>query len=196
MPISMTLANKITIARLCLIPVFGIFAWTYGTSVARGRPAECVRVIAALMFITIAAMDVLDGFIARRFNQRSRLGAILDPIADKGLVLTAIVVLTLSNRSEDFPIWFPIAVIGRDAILVAGFLALSKTIGRVEIRPSKIGKTATLLQIAVILWLLLGLRGIGKIYLTTVATLFTIASGLGYVADGIRQAREAARLQR
>ena len=91
----------------------------------------------------------LDGYIARRFNQRSRLGAILDPIADKGLVLTAIVVLALSNRSEDFPIWFPIAVIGRDTILVVGFLALSKAIGRVEIRPSKIGKTATLLQIAV-----------------------------------------------
>ncbi len=82
----MTLANKITIARLCLIPIFGIFAWKYGTSVARGRPAECVRVIAAFVFIIIAAMDVLDGFIARRFNQRSRLGAILDPIADKGLV--------------------------------------------------------------------------------------------------------------
>ena len=196
MSISMTLANKITIARLCLIPIFGIFAWKYGTSVARGRPAECVRVIAAFVFIIAAAMDGLDGFIARRFNQRSRLGAILDPIADKGILLTAIVVLALSNRSKDFPIWFPIAVIGRDAILVTGFLALSKTIGRVEIRPSKIGKTATLLQIAVILWLLLGIRGIGKIYLTTFATLFTVASGLGYVADGIRQAREAARLQR
>jgi phosphatidylglycerophosphate synthase len=105
-------------------------------------------------------------------------------------------VLALSNQSEDFPIWFPIAVIGRDAILVTGFLALSKAIGRVEIRPSKIGKTATLLQIAAILWLLLGIRRIGQIYLTTIATLLTVASGLGYVADGIRQAREAARLQR
>src|SRR5271165_5359699 len=50
--------------------------------------------------------DGLDGFLARRFNQRSRLGAVLDPIADKGLVMTAIVVLTLSNRSKGFPIWF------------------------------------------------------------------------------------------
>jgi CDP-diacylglycerol--glycerol-3-phosphate 3-phosphatidyltransferase len=192
----MTLANKITIARLFLIPIFGIFSWGYGSSVVRGRPAQCVRMIAAFVFILAAAMDGLDGFIARRFNQRSRLGAILDPVADKGLVMTALVVLPLSSRSEDFPIWFPIAVIGRDAILVTGFLVLSKTIGRVEIRPTKIGKTATLLQIAAILWQLLGLRRIGQIYLTTLATLFTVASGLGYVADGIRQARAAARLQR
>jgi phosphatidylglycerophosphate synthase len=109
--------------------------------------------------------------------------------------MTAIVVLALSNRSEGFPIWFPIAVIGRDAILLIGFLALSKAIGRVEIRPSKIGKTATLLQIASILWLLLGIRRIGQFYLATLATLFTVASGLGYVADGIRQAREGGALR-
>ena len=196
MSIRMTLANKITIARLCLIPIFGIFAWGYGASVVRGRPAERVRVIAAFVFILAAATDGLDGFVARRLNQRSRLGAILDPIADKGLVMTAIVVLALSNPSENFPIWFPIAVIGRDAILVTGFLALSKTIGHVQVRPSKIGKTATLLQIAAILWLLLGIKRIGQIYLTALATVFTVASGLGYVVDGIRQAREAARLQK
>ena len=186
----MTLANKITIARLCLIPMFGIFAWRYGASAMRGRRAESERVLAAVAFTLAAALDGLDGFIARRFNQRSRLGAVLDPIADKGLVMTAIVVLTLSNRSKCFPIWFPIAVIGRDVVLVIGFLALSKAIGRVEIRPTKIGKMTTLLQVASILGLLLGIRRIDQIYLTTLATLFTVASGLGYVADGIRQARE------
>jgi phosphatidylglycerophosphate synthase len=105
-------------------------------------------------------------------------------------------VLAHHNRSGEFPIWFPVAVIGRDAILLIGFLGLSKAIGRVEIRPSKIGKAATLLQIASILWLLLGLRRIGHIYLPALATLFTVASGLGYVVDGIRQAWEAVRLQR
>ena len=109
--------------------------------------------VAAFVFILAAAMDGLDGFLARRFNQRSRLGAVLDPIADKGLVMTAIVLLTLSNRSKGFPIWFPIAVIGRDVVLVIGFLALSKAIGRVEIRPAKIGKMTTLLQVASILGL-------------------------------------------
>jgi CDP-diacylglycerol--glycerol-3-phosphate 3-phosphatidyltransferase len=192
----MTLANKITIARLCLIPMFGMFAWRFGASAIRGRPAESERVVAAVALMLATALDGLDGFIARRFNQRSCLGAILDPIADKSLVTTGIVVLAHHNRSGEFPIWFPIAVIGRDAILLIGFLGLSKAIGRVEIRPSKIGKTATLLQIASILWLLLGLRRIGQVCLPTLATLFTVASGLEYVADGIRQAREAVRLQR
>ena len=192
----MTLANKITITRLCLIPLFGIIAWKYGASVACGRPAEGLRLIAATVFILAAAMDGLDGFVARRFNQRSLLGAILDPIADKALVLTAIVVLALSDRSEDFPVWFPISVIGRDTVLVIGYLALSKAIGRVEIRPSIIGKSATLLQIAVILWLLLGIKHTGHILLAALATSFTVASGVGYLADGIRQAREVARLQR
>jgi cardiolipin synthase len=187
----MKLANKITIGRICLIPVFGIFAWQYGARVVRGRPAESARVMAALVFILAAAMDGLDGFLARRFNQRSRLGAVLDPIADKGLVMTAIVVLAFSNRSKGFPIWFPIAVIGRDTVLLIGFLALSKAIGRVEIRPSKIGKIATFLQVASVLWLLLGIRRIDQFYVTMLATLFTVASGLGYVADGIRQTRES-----
>jgi phosphatidylglycerophosphate synthase len=59
----MKLANKITIARICLIPVFGIFARQYGARVVRGRPAEYVRVIAAFVFILAAAMDGLDGFL-------------------------------------------------------------------------------------------------------------------------------------
>jgi CDP-diacylglycerol--glycerol-3-phosphate 3-phosphatidyltransferase len=189
----MNLANKITIARVCLIPVFGIFAWQSGARVARGRPDDYFRAMAASVFILAAAMDGLDGFLARRFNQRSRLGAILDPLADKGLVVTAIVVLALSNPSKDFPIWFPIAVISRDTILVVGFLVLSKRIGRVEVRPSKLGKLATVLQIASVLRLLLGVRRVGQFYLTALATLFTIGSGLGYFADGMRQVRRLPR---
>jgi CDP-diacylglycerol--glycerol-3-phosphate 3-phosphatidyltransferase len=187
----MTLANKITILRICLVPVFGLCAWQYGASVVNGRPDKWIRLIAALIFILAAAMDGLDGFIARRFNQRSRLGAILDPTADKGLVFTAILILALTNWSDAFPIWFPIAVIGRDAILAIGFLFLSKSIGRVDIRPSKIGKAATLLQITSILCLMLHIARTGQIYLIALATFFTVASGLGYIADGLRQAREA-----
>ena len=192
----MTLANKITILRICLVPVFGLCAWQYGASVVNGRPDKWIRLIAALIFILAAAMDGLDGFIARRLNQRSRLGAILDPTADKGLVFTAILILALTNWSDAFPIWFPIAVIGRDAILAIGFLFLSKSIGRVAIRPSKMGKAATLLQIASILCLMLDIARTGQIYLIALATLFTVASGLGYVADGLRQAREASHTHR
>src|ERR1700680_3429591 len=129
----MNLANKITIARVCLIPVFGIFAWQFGAKVARGRPAEYLRVIAACVFILAAAMDGLDGFLARRFDQRSRLGAILDPVADEGLVMTA----TILCR-----------------------------------------------------WLAMPIE---QFFVTTLATLFAVASGLGYIVDGSRQARSLRR---
>jgi phosphatidylglycerophosphate synthase len=76
---------------------------------------------------------------------------------------------------------------------VVGFLVLSKRIGRVEVRPSKLGKLATVLQIASVLRLLLGVRRVGQFYLTALATLFTIGSGLGYFADGMRQVRRLPR---
>jgi CDP-diacylglycerol--glycerol-3-phosphate 3-phosphatidyltransferase len=192
----MTLPNSITIARICLIPLFAVFAWRYGVSSARGRPDEALRLTAAVVFILAASMDGLDGYIARRFNQRSRLGAILDPLADKATVWTGIVVPLLSNWPDRFPIWFPIAVIGRDLILLVGFLSLSMVFGDVDVRPSRIGKAATLLQIASIFWLLLGPRGIALIYPAALATLLTVISGFGYVGEGFRLAQIAARTRR
>ena len=185
----MTLPNSITIARICLIPLFAFFAWQYGMSSANGRPDEAVRLLAASVFILTAAMDGVDGFIARRFNQRSRLGAMLDPFADKATILTAISVPVFSHWTDHFPIWFPIAVIGRDFVLVVGFLSLSIFFGHVDVRPSRLGKAATLFQIASIFCLLLGLRGIALIYLAALATFLTVVSGCGYVVDGVRQVR-------
>ena len=75
----MTLANKITIVRICLIPAFAFYTWQYGASVVNGRPAETIRLIATLLFVLAAAMDGLDGFIARRFNQFYRKPAPIFP---------------------------------------------------------------------------------------------------------------------
>ena len=182
----MKLANKITIARICLIPVFGIFARQYGARVVRGRPAESVRVIAALVFILAAAMDGLDGFLARRFNQRSRLGAVLDPIADKGLSAAALVALAVSGWPCSLPLWFPCAIIGRDLVLAIGFTALTRLLDRVEVRPSVTGKLATLFQLISITWALFCIPRF-LLQFTIIATVLTIISGTGYVLDGIRQ---------
>jgi len=83
----MTTANKITLARIFMIPLFVMMAVYYGRSVARGQPLEWQRITAILIFIAAAASDGVDGYIARHYNQRSKLGEILDPIADKGLLL-------------------------------------------------------------------------------------------------------------
>jgi CDP-diacylglycerol--glycerol-3-phosphate 3-phosphatidyltransferase len=107
----MTTANKITIARIFVIPLFVMMAIYYGRSVQAGEPEEWQRWSAVALFLIAAASDGVDGYIARRYNQRSRLGVILDPIADKGLLLAAIITLSVSNWRFELPVWFPVLVI-------------------------------------------------------------------------------------
>ena len=83
----MTTANKITVVRILMIPVFVTLAIYYGESIQRGEPLEWQRFAAIIVFLLAAVSDGLDGYVARRYNQRSSLGVILDPIADKGLLL-------------------------------------------------------------------------------------------------------------
>src|SRR6185437_9386234 len=99
----MTTANKITIVRILMIPVFVTLAIYYGESVQRGEPLEWQRFAAIIVFLVAAVSDGLDGYVARRYNQRSSLGVILDPIADKGLLLSGIITLSISNWSETDP---------------------------------------------------------------------------------------------
>nr|MBA3608493.1 CDP-alcohol phosphatidyltransferase family protein [Chthoniobacterales bacterium] len=112
----MTTANKITLVRILMIPGFVLMALYYGASIKRGEPIEWQRYAAIAIFLVAAASDGLDGYIARRYNQKSALGVILDPIADKGLLLSAIITLSISNWSDvdpqygQFPTWFPVLV--------------------------------------------------------------------------------------
>src|SRR5439155_1189489 len=122
----MTTANKITVVRILMIPAFVTMAIYYGQSIQRGAPLEWQRFTAIAIFLIAAVSDGLDGYVARRYNQRSSLGVILDPIADKGLLLSGIITLSISNWSEidpeygRFPAWFPVLVISRDAVILVG----------------------------------------------------------------------------
>ena len=182
-----TLANKITIARICLIPIFAFAFGEYAESERHGDPKEFFRWLATAGFILAALTDGLDGFVARHFNQRSRLGSILDPIADKGLMFTAMLMFVLYRWPNSFPNWFPIVIIGRDLILGIGFLILSKLISQVDVRPTWVGKLATLFQILAILWVLLGIRPGFVVYAIIPATVLTLVSGAQYLVDGVRQ---------
>src|SRR5438445_11937147 len=138
----MTTANKITIVRIAMIPLFVLMAIYYGESVQRGAPLEWQRYAAIVIFLVAATSDGLDGYVARRYNQRSALGVILDPIADKGLLLSGIITLSISNWSKvdpdygRFPVWFPVLVISRDAILFVGAAVLYLLIGKVHVKPN------------------------------------------------------------
>ena len=189
----MTTANKITIVRILMIPAFVTMAIYYGQSIQRGAPLEWQRFTAIVIFLTAAASDGLDGYIARRYRQRSTLGAILDPIADKGLLLSAIITLSISNWSDidpdygRFPAWFPVLVITRDAVILVGAGVLHLLNGKVHVKPRWTGKVATVLQMAAIAWVMLQLHFLPLLYVVIAAGVFTFISGIVYVMDGVRQ---------
>ena len=193
----MTTANKITIVRILLIPAFVTMAIYYGQSIQRGAPLEWQRFTAIVIFLIASASDGLDGYVARRYNQRSSLGVILDPIADKGLLLSGIITLSISNWSRvdpeygRFPAWFPVLVITRDALILVGAVLLHLLNGRVDVRPNWTGKVATVLQMIAIAWVMLQLRFIPLIVVVIAAGVFTLVSGVVYLLHAIRQLQAA-----
>jgi CDP-diacylglycerol--glycerol-3-phosphate 3-phosphatidyltransferase len=192
----MTTANQITIARILAIPLFVAMVIYYGRGVQEGDPQEWQRVAAICIFMLAAVSDGIDGYIARHYNQRTRLGSVLDPLADKGLLLAAIVTLSFSNWHYEFPLWFPILVISRDMVIVTGSLLLHYYNGKVQVRPTWSGKSATAFQMIAITAAMLQLNTPGFSPepffswingLVWLAGFFTLVSGIGYVFDGIRQ---------
>ncbi len=180
----MTTANKITIARILLVPFFISQIICYARTGQEGY-----RLAAFLSFAIAALADALDGYVARRYNQRSELGAILDPLADKLLLISAIILLSLENHRyfDRIPMWLTVTVLSRDAILLIGVALIHYMMGKIKVRAHLTGKMATVLQMAAILWILLKWpRGLLQ-YLEAGAGFFTAVSGLFYILDGLRQ---------
>jgi CDP-diacylglycerol--glycerol-3-phosphate 3-phosphatidyltransferase len=185
---NMTTANKVTILRMLLIPFFVVEALYY---VKTGK--EEFRLMAILAFCTAAICDGVDGYIARRYNQRSELGAILDPLADKLLLVSGIVLFTFNNAPHfgSIPLWMTGTIIGRDLLVLVGMAVIQMMVGKVKVRPRILGKVATVLQMICIGWILLQwdmqLRPIWFTIWTLGATLCTGISGLLYIWDGTKQ---------
>jgi CDP-diacylglycerol--glycerol-3-phosphate 3-phosphatidyltransferase len=180
-----TTASKITLVRIFLIPVFVLFACYYGESVRNGAPEEWLRYTAIGVFLLASLSDGLDGYIARLYGQISRLGKILDPIADKGLLLATLLTLAFAGWGYALPIWFMVLVIARDVVIVSGSLLLHHVNGAVQIRASLFGKITTALQMTAIAWTLLQLPN--HLIPIAAAGIFTFISGFGYILDGLRQ---------
>jgi CDP-diacylglycerol--glycerol-3-phosphate 3-phosphatidyltransferase/cardiolipin synthase len=141
----MTWATRITILRIILIPVFVGLLLYYDRSARRGAADDAFRYWALAVFVIAALSDALDGYLARHHGQASELGALLDPIADKLMMLAALVCLGFMRTGpvEIMPLWFPIIIIGRDAILVLGFFLLMYFQVPFKVRPHWTGKAAT-----------------------------------------------------
>jgi cardiolipin synthase len=175
----LTIPNLLTFVRMGLIPVFAILLY-YG-----------YYHWALAVFLFAGATDWLDGIIARRFQQSSALGTILDPIADKLLMTTAFILLTLPNifpptRHLPVPFWVTMMVIGRDILIVVVAGAIHIVTGFRDFKPSMLGKLSTLVQVTAVGLILSApfFPNTNSFYLPVVyATVSTLAfvSGIHYI---------------
>lgn len=174
-----TIPNLLTFLRMALIPVFATLLF-YGMS---GW--------ALLVFVIAGVSDGIDGFVARRFNQESELGTILDPIADKLLMTTAFIILTLPNifpptRHLPVPFWVTAAVIGRDVAIITVAAAIFIITEFRGFKPSWLGKISTVVQVFAVGLILIAavFPQLRSFYLPTVyTTVFALAifSGVHYI---------------
>lgn len=187
----MTWANRITIGRFLLIPVFVGLLIYYNESVSEKAPEEAWRYAALIVFAIAAISDGIDGYLARHCNQRTALGAVLDPIADKLLLLASLVTLSIVhiNGKPPFPLWFPIIIIGRDAILLVGFLVLEFLDHDVEVKPHWSGKLSTFCTFiaigsALLAWNLTYAACIAGGIGALISTLVYVRAGIKILNDG------------
>lgn len=137
--------NALTFIRMLLVVPFAVALWS-----------QDYRLALAIFFVA-AATDAFDGFLAREFDWRTRLGAIADPLADKALLIAAYLMLTLTGV---LPYWLFWLVLGRDLLIVSGGLAYHYSIGKFDMQPSLPGKFNTLIQILVALAIIVLLAGL------------------------------------
>jgi len=179
------LPNVITSIRILLVVPIAM-------ALSRHRPVETLW-----LFCIAGASDAIDGFLAKRFGWQTDLGGLLDPIADKVMLVTVFVMLALLGS---VPVWLTAAVIARDCVIVLGAMAYRIALGPVVARPSRVSKLNTLCQVIFILvvigtpqfsWPVAWETFLGALVCVTVAV-----SGLDYVLAYSRLAAEHAKSRR
>jgi len=180
----MTTANRITIFRILLVPFFTVEGLSY---VGHGKELHRYLPIAASLGASLC--DGVDGYIARRYNQLSELGASLDQLRDKLLLLAGIVLLSLHHEQylPHLPLWLTATVISRDVLLLLGMAVIYYACGKVAVKPHIIGKAATVLQMVAVCWALLKLSASWLHWFAVGAAVCTGVSGAIYLFDGVRQ---------
>lgn len=173
--IPINLPNTLTVLRILLVPVF-VGLLLYG------------HYDAALITLLIAALtDVLDGMIARLTDQRTRLGEYLDPLADKLLLMSAIITLSVLDF---IPIWAVIVVVSRDAILLVGTVIANLSETNINISPTAMGKGTTFAQVCYVIAIMLQVTGQVPVSLVEpflwVMVILTVGSGVHYLWRGIQ----------
>lgn len=171
----MTIPNILTLARIILIPLLVIFL--LGDQLGK----------ALAVFIVAGATDGLDGFIARTFHQKSKLGAYLDPLADKLLLVTTF--LSMAHLGL-LPLWLVVIVVSRDFLIILGVMTFTFHSVKFDINPSIISKLTTLMQIILVIMALstplFHLKNIWLFALSVFTALITVTSGFHYLLIGVK----------
>ena len=192
----MTTASKITIARILLVPVFGVLAVAYACSVAASAENPALRHAALAAFVLAASTDGIDGWVARRFHQTSAFGAFIDPIADKGLMLTGVVMAGLFDWGDAgwrLPLWYVALVFLREAVILGGICVLWSKHRHVKMDPHWTSKLCTVLQMFALGWVMLRVPLFPPALACIPAALLTLWSGIEYFRQGQRILRSAER---
>ena len=194
----MTLANKITVGRLLLVPVFVGSIIAHANAITDLDPDWTWRFVAIGVFALATISDFLDGWVARRFKQKSLLGTTLDPIADKLLILSAIFTLAVTPWEHGFPTWFVILVFVREAIILLGIAFMYGFLRKIEMGPHWISKATTALQMACVVWILIDFRHAAPelLWLILLTAAFMVISTAIYVREGMRQFAKAKHARR
>jgi cardiolipin synthase (CMP-forming) len=177
-----TLANKITIGRILSVPFFIWAVLSYSSRL------DYFRYIALAIFLFSTVSDAIDGYVARRWRQKTRAGAILDPLADKTLLISAFV--SLYNIGPvfpafQFPLWLVLGVISRDLILITGSAVLFLVNGEPDIEPTFLGRTTIFFQVLCVVGMLTQFKFSEILWQITVA--LSIVSLTQYLYQGIKK---------
>jgi cardiolipin synthase (CMP-forming) len=190
----------LTMLRMLLLPVF---LWVLLADAGQPQGPRPHRWWAVGIFTLMAITDKLDGYLARRLNQTSHLGSILDPVADKLLISCSTILLSfdwVASPGYRIPIPVVAAIYAKDVLIAIGVVALLSKIGTVTIRPRPLGKLSTALQLSLIVGTLVGPdfdglhRGFGIGLLRLLwwsVSLVAIGAAVDYVGQGIRQLAES-----
>lgn len=175
----MRYANKITAFRLLAIPFFIYTVLSYS------KEEEYLRYLALGIFFLAVISDALDGIVARLKKENTRLGAILDPLADKLLLMSAYLFLFIKGPVflVKLPLWLVLAVVCRDLVILLGTFLIFIVRQDVRIIPSAWGKMTTFLQMLTVIALLLEFKY--SHFIWPFVAIFTIISGVDYIRKGI-----------
>jgi cardiolipin synthase len=176
--------------RLLCVPFFVALLLGHRNATLDAASAAIVdgyRLAALAVFVFAAATDSIDGWLARHLHQRTALGTVLDPIADKLLITAGILGISLPiGLAYRFPLWFPLVVISRDVLITLGAVLVFMLRGSLEIKPNRLGKFSTASQMACVVCALIQVPAPYLSILLAVTVAATVVSGLQYVYRGLQ----------